>query len=314
MDRLSLAGRYLEIASRGLELGPSHNPTVRKSDGYPVEILDHATQAELRSKYVEHGLDQDSLDAIEEVDYIWSGGSMLDAIPETGVFHWIIAAHFIEHTVDIVGFLADCTELLVDGGSVLLIVPDKRYTFDRFRPLTSLGDALDQSHRSTRFHPVGAMVDESANAVWTNGALTAVPGTTGVVTTRSETLESVLRAEAAALAQTEYHDVHRWIFTPKSLGLLVEDLAELGRHGLRVEAIETFDSYEFVVVLRKSAQPFVRSQRRVEAMLAIEDELLGSDVNMLRAELEAMRTSISWRVTAPLRSAHTLVRRMFRTR
>ena len=39
----------------------------------------------------------------------------------------------IEHTPDLIAFLADCDAVLKDTGVLSLVIPDKRYSFDRFR-------------------------------------------------------------------------------------------------------------------------------------------------------------------------------------
>jgi DNA replication protein DnaC len=40
-------------------------------------------------------------------------------------------------------FLEDCAGLLQSGGALTLAVPDKRYSFDRFRERTAIGRVID---------------------------------------------------------------------------------------------------------------------------------------------------------------------------
>ena len=71
---LSRNGKILSSVRKnipGLEIGPSHRPVAPKRGGFNVKILDHLTAGGLREKYRDHGVD---IDAIEEVDYVWSGG------------------------------------------------------------------------------------------------------------------------------------------------------------------------------------------------------------------------------------------------
>ena len=68
-------------------------------------MLDHTTRAELVKKYRGHpGVD---VSRIEDVDFVWTGGPITDAVPARlhGAFDAFIAKHVIEHTTDMVGFL-----------------------------------------------------------------------------------------------------------------------------------------------------------------------------------------------------------------
>jgi predicted SAM-dependent methyltransferase len=58
-------------------------------------------------------------------------------IPEQSV-DFIIAAHVIEHTKNPIKAFVDSYRALRDGGQLILIVPDKRYTFDKPRHLTTV--------------------------------------------------------------------------------------------------------------------------------------------------------------------------------
>src|SRR6185312_6752143 len=120
----------------GVEIGPSHDPIAPKRDGFRVHVIDHGTREELLAKYAgHHGL---QLDRIEEVDFVWKGQSYLELTGNAKHYDWIIASHLIEHTPDLIAFLADCDSILKDDGVLSLVIPDKRYCFDRFRPVTGL--------------------------------------------------------------------------------------------------------------------------------------------------------------------------------
>jgi hypothetical protein len=79
---------HIDPARPGLEIGPSHRPTLTKAKGHNVKILDHATQDELREKYRTHGVD---IAAIEAVDYVWNGERYRDLVGPKTRFDWIIA-------------------------------------------------------------------------------------------------------------------------------------------------------------------------------------------------------------------------------
>lgn len=145
--RADLIRSLVDLGGRGLEIGPSYNPIVPKSSGANVEVLDHAPAQQLRAHYA-GDVNVDS-NLIEEVDFVTEGRSMVDAVGELGRYDWIIASHVIEHQPDLIGFLKDCSALLRANGKLALAVPDKRFCFDVFRPVSSTG-ALLQAHHEKR--------------------------------------------------------------------------------------------------------------------------------------------------------------------
>ena len=314
MDRTERALHAIDLTGRGLEFGPSHNPLVPKASGARVETLDHATREELVEKYRELGVPEESLARIEEVDHLWTGEPFLELIPDHGAYDYLVASHFIEHTVDLIRFLKDSETLLAPGGRLALVVPDKRYCFDRFRPLTTLGDAIDGMHSTIAFHPPGALVDQRAYAVKRGDDIAWGRGNAGEIGLLYPDFAETAKAEKDGIAQLEYIDTHRWTFTPSSFELLIHDLALLGHHSLGVVESSTVDGHEFFVTLGRDVPP--REIDRLELMRRVEAELadLGpgspaDEVQRLNAEIAALRASTSWRLTRPLRAVSSLVGR-----
>ncbi|HEY2042554.1 MAG TPA: methyltransferase domain-containing protein, partial [Jatrophihabitans sp.] len=60
---------------------------------------------------------------------------------------FIIASHVLEHLVEPVGQLADIYRVLRPGGTLLLLLPDRRRTFDRDRRPTPLLHLVDEYQR-----------------------------------------------------------------------------------------------------------------------------------------------------------------------
>jgi hypothetical protein len=344
MDRARIALNAIDLTGRGLEIGPAYDPLVPKSSGARIETIDHAMRDELVAKYADFGLDEDRLNRIEPVDYVWTGGSLLDVIKEQARYDYIVAAHVIEHTVDLVQFLRDCEVLLTRAGRLALVVPDKRYTFDRFRPVSTAGDVLEAHHADRRFHPLGPLVDHQLYACRRGDALGWGPSDDRQVELQFSDFEGVPEAVRDGLEQRSYRDTHRWLFTPTSFRLLISDLAQLGYHGFGTVASAPTTGFEFFVTLGKDTPTATEDDRR-NYLMQIERELAETTVAALQAELASYQdampsatqehasqseiianqratidhlqtaladlyASTSWTVTRPIRRASTMLRRL----
>jgi hypothetical protein len=255
--RQRYVAQYASPAGPGLEIGPSHSPLAPKARGFCVDILDHADAPALRAKYQDTEVDVAN---IEDVDYVWKGEPLSETIGRKHCYEWIIASHVIEHTPDLVGFLIECQTLLRESGRLILVVPDKRYCFDRFQSPTSTGDTLD-AHRQRLTKPSpGRVFDHHANAVkkghggviaWHKHAL----GKLRMI----HTVEGARAAWQDAQHGDHYVDVHNWHFTPESFRLVVEDLRELGLIELGIADGPTGSGGEFCVCLQR--MPLDRKDR-----------------------------------------------------
>jgi hypothetical protein len=56
-----------------------------------------------------------------------------------------------EALVDLIRFLNDCDSLLKKAGILSLAVPNKRYSFDHFRPITGIGRVVDAAKNPSKF-------------------------------------------------------------------------------------------------------------------------------------------------------------------
>lgn len=232
----------------GLEIGPSHNPVAPKKSGFKVHTLDHVSADALRKKYAGHGV---NLDNIEEVDFVWSGQRFSDLIGQTQCYDWIIASHVIEHVPDLVSYLQQCEELLKPNGALSLVVPDKRYCFDFFSPVSSTGQILD-AHAEKRSRPSpGQVFDHVANAAKCKGEIVWAEDEKGGADGLAHTLDEARDQWAHALQSTAYIDVHVWRFTPASFRLLISDLASLGLINLEIQAEFDTTGCEFYATLKR---------------------------------------------------------------
>ncbi|MFK3664704.1 methyltransferase domain-containing protein [Ochrobactrum teleogrylli] len=235
----------------GLEIGPSYDPFLPKSQGYRVETLDHADTENIRKKYANNA------SKIEDIDYVTDGGSILDLIGKKGRYDFIYASHVIEHVSDFIRFIADCEALLSDNGTLVLVVPDKRFCFDALRALSTTGDLLQAFHERRKRHTPGQVFDFESSYVKKNGTTIWVDTTLNNMEIANSVTDSLIQYERARTNE-HYIDIHAWCFTPASFRLLVASLRSMNFFRSGIEEIITNDNnpvyrFEFYVSLRKNS-------------------------------------------------------------
>ena len=196
---------------------------------------------------------------IEDVDFVWKGEPLHEVVGGNDRYDWIIASHVIEHLPDPVRFLNGCREVLRAKGVVSLVVPDKRYCFDYFRPLSTSGEILD-AFEQRRIRPTpGSVFDSLANCVTLEGQ------TSWSANDQEGDFRNVYTFETAQnaweRAKSGHEDAHIWRFTPASFRLILQDLRSLGL--LRFQLIHEFDTAgnEFFVTLGRSASDSAPTER-----------------------------------------------------
>lgn len=255
---------------RILEIGAAHNGIAPKRDGYDTAIADYLDRDGLVAKYASFA--QYSPDDIEEVDLILSPDSPMHLLT-TEKFGVVLASHVLEHTVSLIHFLQDATELLTDDGVLALVLPDKRYTFDRFRERSSLGRVVDTFHSPPAVHTKGTLSEFGLYAVKHRGSTSWVRNHRGKYSWVHD-LQGA-REKAALSESGNYVDVHNWVFSPHHSRLLLHDLAELGYTSLRETFFKDTVGHEFFLNLSRSgAGPGLS---RDELQLLADEELRSLD-------------------------------------
>jgi hypothetical protein len=238
--------RAISKQDRALEIGPSLNPVLPKAEGYDVAVLDHVDQAGLIAKYAVYGLDTS---VIEPVDFVWRGGSLAEAV-QHAQYDAIVAAHVIEHAPDFIRFLTDCSQSLTRAGALYLLVPDKRYCFDFFQPLTDVAKVLGD-HRAQRtrhsfesFYRAGAHVNNPHTIAWDQRGI-------GDPRFPHGDPKAIRDFAGRSSASEQYEDMHENYFTPMSFMMLIDELRYLGEIDLAVTLLSRARGCEFLAVLRK---------------------------------------------------------------
>lgn len=132
------------LRGSGLELGPGHQP-YEVPDDVTVRFVDRWVPVENRSLFpelVEIGADG----GFVEPDVVADFDTDRLCPVESSSVDFVICSHVLEHLAEPLGFLAEIHRVLRPGGTALILLPDRRTTFDRDRPPTSL-DHLTDEHR-----------------------------------------------------------------------------------------------------------------------------------------------------------------------
>lgn len=132
------------LHGQGIEIGALHNP-LSVPAGVRVQYVDRMSNDELLEQYPD--LRGQPLVPVSIV----SDGERLNGI-EDASRDFIIASHFFEHCENPIGTLIQFFRVLKPDGIVYLKVPDKRFTFDRERPLTTLKHVWDDHELGPERH------------------------------------------------------------------------------------------------------------------------------------------------------------------
>ena len=148
---LKPARRRLEkyVSGHGIEIGALHNPMPIDANRATVRYVDVMSLEEQRRHYPElAGYTLVAPDIVAAADE-------LPMLPD-GSQDFVIANHLLEHLPDPIGALKEWYRLLRAGGILFLALPDKRLTFDRDRPRTTLAhliaDHVDRGAASRLAH------------------------------------------------------------------------------------------------------------------------------------------------------------------
>lgn len=120
------------VRGRGIEIGALSRPLPVGPHAH-VEYVDLYTSEEAALVYPEAV----ELGPIQRPDLV-AAADDLSALP-TGSQDFVLSSHLLEHLADPIAALAEWRRVLRPKGLLVLMLPDKRYTFDRERPRTRFG-------------------------------------------------------------------------------------------------------------------------------------------------------------------------------
>lgn len=240
-----------------MEIGASFNPLASKRAGWNVKVVDHAPRDVLREKY--KGRTDIDTDQIEEVDIVWRTKTLHECfdVADHHSFDYCLASHLIEHIPDLLSFFHSLEKLLRPNGILSLAVPDKRFEFDAFKPVSTTADILHshkQRHRATRhsaktlFENIAYNVTNGEALVWPQSPINELKIFSPFTDTYT-VFDTDLDDPAAP-----YHDCHAWYFTPSSFRLIMVELRALGHTRFVVDRLVPTGGSEFLVRMRLDAE------------------------------------------------------------
>lgn len=251
MDRrTAMLGGVELAATRGLEIGPRNAPLVAKSDG-DVRYVDYASVEEIRAAWDKpHLIDPATF---VDVDLVW-GETPLGELAGAPV-DYIVASHVIEHVPDLAGWLGELHGALKPDGLLGLAVPDRRFTFDLFRPESSLAEVVEAHLLGYRRPSIRQIFDAHALSRPNVAAEAWTSDPKARLAPMREKYRKALALAEDLLARPRYIDTHCWVFTPCSFLDLCDGMAELGWFPYRIEALLPTErgELEFHVRLRRAA-------------------------------------------------------------
>ena len=318
---------------RGIEIGALASPIIRKSES-EVYYVDHAERETLRAKYAHDP--KVNVEEIVSVDAVWGEQTLRECFPDGSEFDYVAASHLIEHVPDILGWLREVADVLRPGGRLLLVIPDKRYTFDYLRTPSRLSEVFDAYLRHNRRPMPGQIFDHKANAVKVDPSAAWEDRIDTTALKHHFDLREALDLSIASVRDGRYIDGHCWVFMPRTFAALLYDLVDLDL--LTYTCLNLYEtepgSNEFIVVLERWAEDAAMQKenalesfrRHVDRLY--EDEMLNDPkvralnkanaentelrhrVQMLESDVAALISSHSFRITQPLRKLAALARRL----
>jgi predicted SAM-dependent methyltransferase len=212
------------LRGNGIEIGGLYFP-LKMPRQAQVCYVDHLSVEQLRQQYPE--LNEYPLVNVDIID----DGELFPSIPAESQ-DFVVANHMIEHCQNPIASIESWLRVLKPGGILFIAVPDKRYTFDADRDITSLEHLVrdytegPQWSRAMHFKEAAFEKDKTPQEI---------------------------EARAAELQEQDY-SIHFHVWTQAEfLKLLLHC-----RSGLSFPFdIELFqkNGIEFIVVLRKNANP-----------------------------------------------------------
>lgn len=267
------------VAGRGLEIGPGHVPAVATSGDIKVRYVDRWEPDESQELFPElQGATFPRPDLVRNLDTDLLGG-----VPSESE-DFVVASHVLEHLANPMRVLADCFRVLRPGGVMVIVLPDRRLTFDKGRPPTPLEHLVKEFHDEVEEVSEAHVVEFLAH-MWKDPSLLNV--------------QSDDPGRIALLEHQRRRSIHVHCWTMEEFAeVIAHSIGGLGQAWEFVDAIDVEEgsTIEFGFVLRRTGADIeaTRLQRRFED--AFESwaaaETLQTDLAAARSALQAAEQQV----------------------
>jgi SAM-dependent methyltransferase len=226
------------LVGRGIELGPGHIPFPLPLPGVHVAYVDRLAPDTHRALFPELGesVEFPRTDVICDLDV-----DRLKPFDDRSQ-DFVVASHILEHVADPIGILDEIHRVLRPGGTALVLLPDRRRTFDASRQPTPL------DHVVREFEAGVTEVDD-------DHILQFVRCTEGL-----DAYEALSEADRRAFVEMHRRrsiHAHCW-HEDEFLDVLLYAIGELGHEWDFVEGVladdEGTNGFEFGYVLRRMTE------------------------------------------------------------
>ncbi len=136
-----------------LEIGPFDNP---KCVGDNTKYFDIYDSERLKKEAKERGREYNNVP--QKIDYVSSQGDLLIV---NEAFDLVFSCHSIEHQPNLINHLRNVEKLLKPKGCYAMIVPDMRYTFDYYSPISTLGQVIEDYENDKMFNSLSDVLNMS---------------------------------------------------------------------------------------------------------------------------------------------------------
>ena len=143
---------YALLSGRGIDIGALHEPAPLPAS-CQVRYVDAMTREEAIVNFpeIDHA-------ALVEPEFICNLD--VDPLPfASNSEDFVVLSHVIEHVANPVRVVKEIFRVLKPGGRALIAAPDKRFTFDRTRDITTTASLLEDYRQNRTFVPEERYLD-----------------------------------------------------------------------------------------------------------------------------------------------------------